>query len=294
MNQLKQQHVTLEPASSVSNTGDSSGKFHQSATRYAKNSHTDSTNISYNMPTTVTCTETSDSGGGCVYQNNVCVQSNKTSGLAACFQEHMNRSKGGFKTAATTTNNNKLNVMMLMPGMAAAAIDRSELYYVAQGGSSCFELRKRSNSFTQGQTTVNFLSTLDNEHSHIHHHHQLLYQTPFIFNKEIAQRTLNNNNFSDEQRQQQASNLDEQAINDQNGGDQLNNQQKFQKSSKVNKVNFNLSNQSDDEEEAIIKELNNNLRQSADDEMTAELASQCSVELAMQVASGEQDEESQI
>lgn len=307
MDYPKQQHVTLEPASSVSGTGDSSGRFQSAATRYAKNSHTDSTNVSYNMPTTVTGTETSDSGG-VAYANNVCVhgQPARGSGLAACFDQQMNRSKG-FRTG-----NNKLSVMMFMPGIAAAAMhDRQiqpELYYAATGlPSSSFlgpgiELRKRSNSFTQGQTMANFVSALDVDSEHLAHHHQLLYQPPFVFNSEVAQRT---------QREQRA------RMEQQSSGDQMttdvrsgrmarqsssqdsettgdSGQRQEARTSKVNKVNFILTNQSDEEDEQAVKELNNNQPDDRPednaDEMVAELTSQCSV--VMQVASG--DEESQI
>ena len=303
------QHVTLEPASSVSGTGDSSGRFQSAqSTRYAKNSHTDSTNV----PTTVTGTETSDSGG-VGYANNVCVhgQPARTSGLAACFDQQMNRSK------AFRTTNNKLSVMMFMPGIAAAAMhDRQiqpELYYAAAGlpSSSCLapgvELRKRSNSFTQGQTMANFLSALDVDSEHLHHHHQLLYQPPFVFNSEVAQRTRR------EQQQQSAGGLEQQQSSDQMTTDvrsgrmnrqssqdsettgessgQASHQLQEGKANKGNKVNFILTHQSDEEEdEEAMKELNNNRPEDNGDEMMAELASQCSV--AMQATSG--DEESQI
>lgn len=307
MDYPKQQHVTLEPASSVSGTGDSSGRFQSAATRYAKNSHTDSTNVSYAMPTTVTGTETSDSGGA-AYANNVCVhgQPARTSGLAACFDQQMNRSKG------LHAANNKLSVMMFMPGIAAAAMhDRQiqpELYYAAAGlPSSSFlgpgvELRKRSNSFTQGQTMANFVSALDVDGEHLHHHHQMLYQAPFVFNSEVAQRTQR------EQQQQQSAKLDQcqssdQMTTDVRSGRMARNSQDSEtiddsgtrqesKPIKTTKVNFILANQSDEEEddEEAIKELNNNRPDDAGDEMVAELASQCSV--VMQVQSG--DEESQI
>ena len=305
MDYPKQQHVTLEPASSVSGTGDSSGRFQSAATRYAKNSHTDSTNVSYAMPTTVTGTETSDSGGA-AYANNVCVhgQPARTSGLAACFDQQMHRSKG------LHAANNKLSVMMFMPGIAAAAMhDRQiqpELYYAAAGlPSSSFlgpgvELRKRSNSFTQGQTMANFVSALDVDGEHLHHHHQLLYQAPFVFNSEVAQRT---------QREKQSAKLDQCQSSDQMTTDVRSGRMARQTSSqdsettsdsgprqeskttKANKVNFILTNQSDEEDdEEAIKELNNNRPDEVGDEMVAELASQCSV--VMQVQSG--DEESQI
>ena len=308
------QHVTLEPASSVSATGDSSGRFQSAqSARYAKNSHTDSTNVSYNMPTTVTGTETSDSGG-VGYANNVCVhgQPARTSGLASCFDQQMNRAKG-------LRTNNKLSVMMFMPGIAAAAMhDRQiqpELYYAAAGlpSSSCLapgvELRKRSNSFTQGQTMANFLGAIDVDGEHLHHHHQLLYQPPFVFNSEVAQRTRR------EQQQQSAGGLEQQQSSDQmttdvrsgrmarqsssqdsettgESGGQTSHRRQESKASK-GKVNFILTHQSDDDEEdeEAVKELNNNDQpEDNGDEMGAELASQCSV--VMQVASG--DEESQI
>lgn len=326
---MKHHHVTLEPASSVSNTGDSSGCRYQSNVRcYTKNSHTDSTNISYNMPTNLTVTETSDSG----YQNsNVCVhtQPNRSTGLAACFDSELNQAitnkSKGFKT------NNKLSVMMLMPGIAA--IERPELYYASTAASNTigipgFELRKRSNSFTHGQTTANFLSQLDNEYIQ----HQLLYQTPFIFNDDVAQRTLQQVNDSRNQQQkkskttiktsneqnlnmqpqQQVNEKSGQQINQINNDQQSNDQktdemkstkinQKF-KQGKVTKVNFNLSSfanrdqsENNDEDEVIAKELNNNsdkIKQSSiEDDLTAELTSQCSLQM---VTSGEQDEESQI
>lgn len=270
------------------------------------------------MPTTLTGTETSDSG----YQNsggggNVCVHAQPNrGGLAACFDAQMsqaaaNRSKG-FKTS------NKLSVMMLMPGIAAA-FDRPELYYTAAGGSANtlgFELRKRSNSFTQGQTTANFLSQLENEH--IHHHQQMLYQPPFIFNSEVAQRTVQ------QQQQQQSNNVkqtdrnaDRQRVSRQTSEqsdqqtDQLNDQTSDETNQstdrppkkanvKGNKVNFDLPStnvyQSDEDEDAIAKELNNNSepKSQPDDEMTAELASQCSVQMVMQTSGEQQDEESQI
>lgn len=317
MDQLKQQQITLEPVSSVSGAGDSSqqSRFQSAARAYAKNSHTDSTNISYNMPTTATGTETSDSG----YQNNVCIhhaQPNR-SGLAACFEQQMYKSKG-FRAIPATTN--KLSVMMLMPGIAAAEIDRSELYHAAasniatESSISGFRLRKRSNSFTQGQTTANFLSEFEIDNEHIHHHHQLLYQQPFIFNNEIAQRTLN---YNKQRRAQQSTNLEQtndqerqrmdrqisEKSNQQNSensdnvqnNSELNNQQINQcnRPSKGTKVNFDLSTnrQSDNDDEVVIKELNS-INSNDNDDMAAELASQCSVQMV--ITSREQDEESQI
>ena len=300
MDYPKQQHVTLEPASSVSGTGDSSGRFQSAATRYAKNSHTDSTNVSYNMPTTVTGTETSDSGGA-AYANNVCVhgQPARTSGLAACFDQQLSRSKG------LRTANNKLSVMMFMPGIAAAAMhDRQiqpELYYAAAAlpSSACLgpgvELRKRSNSFTQGQTMANFVSALDVDSEHLHHHHQLLYQAPFVFNAEVAQRTQRESTQLDQSGDRTATDsrggrMDRQSSS-QDSETTGESQRPEARTSKANKVNFILTNQSDEEEEEAMKELNNNRpEEDAGDEMVAELASQCSV--VMQVASG--DEESQI
>lgn len=141
------QHVTLEPASSVSGAGDSSGRSGGfQAARYPKNSHTESTNISYNMTTTVTGTETSDSG---YQQNNVCVhaQPNKSSGLMACFDSQMNQN-GSNRSKGFKANNNKLSVMMYMPGIGA--IDRPEIFYTNTPNTvgsflPGFELRKRSN-----------------------------------------------------------------------------------------------------------------------------------------------------